>query len=500
MKGCAVIVECLSNGRYYVGDVLDEGLIPLMLFRRTSEDEKGSEYAQLCVEMLSELPSEAEVVYYTEDLDGIVNGLKGRDVRCVVAGSEFGVGLADRIADRLGLPGNPAASIPSRTSKNGMHRALKAAGLRYLRGGIVTSEQDVRDVWAREGLKIAVLKFAVSAASTVVRCESVEEAVLEFSKFRMYENFFRDQQTIILQEYVHGREYIVNTLSSAGKHKLLHVWSNDKVVVGDFGIAQDRAVLTEEFPGRDELVDYTMKVLDATEVKYGMSHVELSIDDDGPVLIEINARIMGGFFPRSVMDDAFGDHMTDLSLQTYLHPERFADRPVDGVRASGTVGVKCISLPYDMIGDQSPFAVLMSKIEGFNGIDPVLNGVRDYQRTINLPTSAFAMSFTMKDHDSMQSLFDTVVECESDFPDLIITPPEYLIGDTSGMNTGKDFNLISSNMITFYDALGSFISKGGSFISGSSCSCVPYGRQGMIMLLRLLGRCPKISGDGLVCR
>ena len=41
---------------------------------------------------------------------------------------------------------------------------------------------------------------------------------------------------ILLQEFAHGTEYIVNTMSREGKHFITDVWHYDKVPIGNKGI------------------------------------------------------------------------------------------------------------------------------------------------------------------------------------------------------------------------------------------------------------------------
>jgi hypothetical protein len=44
------------------------------------------------------------------------------------------------------------------------------------------------------------------------------------------------------------------------------------------------------------LIDYSIEVMKAIDFESGASHIEFMVYKEGPVLIEINNRIMGGIF------------------------------------------------------------------------------------------------------------------------------------------------------------------------------------------------------------
>ena len=129
---------------------------------------------------------------------------------------------------------------------------------------------------------------------------------------------------ILLQEFAHGTEYIVNTMSREGKHFITDVWRYDKVPVGNKGNAYNFAALVRH-PNETEksLLSYTVKVLDALGFRYGPSHTELMLTPKGPRLIETAARPMGGFFPADLMRRIFGYDHASLTLDALLDQKAF---------------------------------------------------------------------------------------------------------------------------------------------------------------------------------
>lgn len=112
--------------------------------------------------------------------------------------------------------------------------------------------------------------------------------------------------TAIVEEFVIGKEISVETISWKGKHHILAY--TDKITSGHphFVELEHHQPSTLVNSDNKDLIDLLVSnALDALEIKYGASHVELIIADSGNVIItEIGAR-MGG--------DFIGSHLVELS-------------------------------------------------------------------------------------------------------------------------------------------------------------------------------------------
>lgn len=72
--------------------------------------------------------------------------------------------------------------------------------------------------------------------------------------------------------------------------------------------------------GSYSLIKYAYSVLDALHFKNGPVHGEFMIDENGPVLIEVNCRTMGAGMPPKFLDEAHGHHETDVVINDMLNP------------------------------------------------------------------------------------------------------------------------------------------------------------------------------------
>ncbi len=241
--------------------------------------------------------------------------------------------LADRLAQALGLPGNPSSSSLLHQNKDQMQEALRKRGLRSIRGKVVHNREEVEDWWRELGAARVVVKPVAGAGSGLHFCNSLEETLAAAeAEFAGVDYFGRREGALIMQERVEGTEYIVNTVSRDGIHRVTDIWVYDKVSRGQSGNVYNYArILRKLEAGHQELVEYAYQVLDALDFRYGPSHGEYMMTEAGPVLIEVGARPMGGHFPKPLL----GHHLTDVSLDAYLDPEAFERAQKRPYRTSG---------------------------------------------------------------------------------------------------------------------------------------------------------------------
>ena len=92
---------------------------------------------------------------------------------------------------------------------------------------------------------------------------------------------------LLIQERINGTEYIVNTVSCNGQHRVTLIWKYKKVKTSEGAMIYDTCETVNELNlGEAEMVEYAYDVADALGIQYGPVHGEYMIDEKGPVLIE----------------------------------------------------------------------------------------------------------------------------------------------------------------------------------------------------------------------
>ncbi|MEU2913549.1 ATP-grasp domain-containing protein [Streptomyces massasporeus] len=245
----------------------------------------------------------------------------------VLPGGEVGVELADALGETLGLRTNGTALSRDRRDKFRMIETVKAAGLRGAEQLVVTDEEQAVEWFDKMGGRIVVKPVRSSGSEGVRFCETAQEVRSAFRGVLGKDNALASRnEEVLLQEYLLGAEYYVNTVSLNGRHHVCDIWQTTHVSAnGVLDLLDSAHLLSRRGRVQDALVAYTFAVLDALGVANGPAHTELKMTPDGPALIETGARLCGGGLPVLVRT-ALGEGQLEWTVDAYLAPDRFLAR------------------------------------------------------------------------------------------------------------------------------------------------------------------------------
>lgn len=322
----AVIVDPLSSGRFLMDELASRGIASIAVL---SAPVPGPFAARFQPEKF------ARVLAFDGDLDALAARLAEFNPLCVIAGLETGLQVADGLAQKLGLPHNDPATCLARHDKYAMHEALRAQGIRSVRQHLARDLQDASR-WLREHATWpVVVKPSNSAGSDNVSvCESLDQALAAVTQVLASRNLFGQRNDCaLLQEYLQGREWVVDTVSCDGKHAVTNVTRYLKIVTDDANVVYRNAEFMAPAPEQHhDLIDYALSVNDALGIRYGACHTEIIMTPQGPTLVEVNARMHGG---NAIQSMGWCREVTqlDLSVDSHIDPRAFARKAADGVRA-----------------------------------------------------------------------------------------------------------------------------------------------------------------------
>lgn len=249
----------------------------------------------------------------------------GHEIEAVIPGMEPGVELADDLSARLQLPtSNGTVLSGARRDKYQMHEVLRRSGLRSIRQHKAAELPPILE-WVRQHHRWPVIVKPLDSAGIdgVTLCRSEREVDAAFRVVKGHVNLMGSlNEEVLVQEFVGGPEYVVNSVSHGGRHEVVEIWRSAKKYIDGVGIVYDREeLLPYRGTPQDELVAYMTGVLDALGIENGPTHAELKYQSE-PVVIEVAARISGLQNPR-VSDVALGLNQVDLTADAYVDPEHF---------------------------------------------------------------------------------------------------------------------------------------------------------------------------------
>jgi phosphoribosylamine-glycine ligase len=159
-----------------------------------------------------------EGVDLDETLAAVKDAAKNfRIVACICGGAE-GSFLTDALSELLGVRTN-GTEIRNRGSKKVQQEIIKEAGLRSIRQVTGQSLSDLNEFMVNEKYPVVVKPSEFVGSEGVKLCYNAEEARNHFNFLSsLFKKSGRDA-FVICQEYLKGKEYIVDHVSRDGVHK-----------------------------------------------------------------------------------------------------------------------------------------------------------------------------------------------------------------------------------------------------------------------------------------
>jgi len=148
---------------------------------------------------------------------------------------------------------------------------------------------------------------------------------------------------ILIQEFLKGKEYVIDSVSRDGVHKTVIVWYEDlRPGNGIFNLYYGFKVMDPKDQKTKAIIDYANKVLDATGVQNGASDMEVIwLEDEGrPCLVDLNARWTALMWNDGLALEkaVVGNDQITATINAYLDGDAFNSMPsVQSVKEHGAV-------------------------------------------------------------------------------------------------------------------------------------------------------------------
>mmetsp|Transcript_16853 Transcript_16853/g.18791 ORF Transcript_16853/g.18791 Transcript_16853/m.18791 type:complete len:1024 (+) Transcript_16853:22-3093(+) len=227
----------------------------------------------------------------------ILNELPYKLLACI-PGCEPAVECAEVMCEALGFKWNGAAMGEVRRNKYLMGEQVRRCGVRAVKQARCTYWRDVEAFlkeFEHDPYPIIVKPIASAGSDGVFKCTTLEELRTRFDEIHGALNMLGEVNSqVVCQEFLEGKEYVVDTVSYKGQHKVAAIWEYDKRMFnGQFNIYFGVRIVDVTEPGIEEMIQYQLTVLDALGFKNGPGHGEVMMTPTGPCLVEVGARCHG---------------------------------------------------------------------------------------------------------------------------------------------------------------------------------------------------------------
>jgi biotin carboxylase len=307
-----------------------------------------------CHELAELWPREAfggsvpiEFRHEAEAADVIVHEHGKAPFDAIVATDDPTADIAARAAERLGLRGNGVGAATTARNKRLMREALTRAGLRQPRVAVF----DENAPPSRVELPVVVKPLLCSASRGVIRADDEASfaaawrrlhALLQTPALRAVED--PDGHRILVESFVAGAEVALEGILRDGLLTPLALFDKPDPLDGPF-FEETIYVTPSRHPAplQRAIERETARACAAIGLRHGPIHAELRLAADGPVVIEVAARSIGGLCARTLRFGLGAASLEELVLANAIGRELGADDL--SLWRAGAAGVMMIPIP-----------------------------------------------------------------------------------------------------------------------------------------------------------
>jgi biotin carboxylase len=283
--------------------------------------------------------------------DSVVRECAGA-LDAVLALDDSGVELAALLAERLGLPGNPAAAVRQLRDKLAFRQLLQRSG--FLCPGFrhLPTGAEARERLEGCGYPVVVKARRLSASRGVIRSDGPDELQHAVARVRAIQaRADRDAASLglIVEDFIPGAEYALEGLLENGALTTLALFDKPDPLDGPF-FEETIYVTPSRLPThlQQRIGQEVARACRVAGLATGPVHAEMRVNERGVWLLEIAPRSIGGLCSR-VLTHCLGMSLEELILRAtlgQLAPESLASlvSPAS-VGAAGAAGVMMIPIP-----------------------------------------------------------------------------------------------------------------------------------------------------------
>jgi len=223
-----------------------------------------------------------------------------------------------RLWSALGLTGPAEQAVLRATHKGEMRAAFARAGVPSPLSRCVQSAAALWVEVKRQGGDLIVKPAQSSGGRGVARLPPGCDADAAAQVYGHASEYTRDRASVLVEQYVEGPEYSIESVIFDGRHQLVAV--TDKLTSGaphcvEIGHHQPASVSDHQ---RDALCDVACPAVTPLGTAYAVCHTEAKLTPHGPVVIECAARAGGGFITSHLVPLSTGIDLMHAAIEIAL--------------------------------------------------------------------------------------------------------------------------------------------------------------------------------------
>jgi biotin carboxylase len=272
---------------------------------------------------------------------------QSRPVRGILSVDDMAAPVAALTSGLLGLPHNPVEAFSATRDKHMMRVLFHRAGVPAPKFVVHNASEDPNEIAARLRYPVVLKPLHLTGGRGVIRADRPEDFIVAFARVAR----LLDQpgtgsgpNRLLVEEYIPGAEFCVDGILTDGRLRVLAIYDKPDPKEGPF--FEETILTTPSRYPRDvqaQLVACAQRATRAIGLSTGPVNVELRVNEQGPWMLELAARAMGGYCSRALPFKA-GRTLEELVLS------QATGLPIDDFDpAPGAHGVMMIPIPGEGI-------------------------------------------------------------------------------------------------------------------------------------------------------
>jgi biotin carboxylase len=353
--------------------------------------------------MLTDVPLEVDLNDEEHVIRKVMDISERIHISAVYANNEYRTVLGARIAEALNLPYSLSAAAAQNCRSKARTRALLLEHqVNPVKYALIQSSSELPQVFKEISFPLIIKPSNDAGSFMVKKCTTETEAYEAFEQIKSRTQNWVGQpleQHILVEEYVEGPEFSVETCTIAGVTRVIAITEKASFSVVEEGHSVPAAITEKQKLMMEELVIQALRVLG---VDYIVAHTEVKLSPRGPVIIEVNAR-MGGDQIHQLVRAVTGYDLRQLALHV-VTGGTWEEAP-RGEPKTSTAQIKFLLADHD--GKLEVRPDLARKVEGIQEVQlSVKNGDYVAQTKSNYDRLGYLIAFDMAHKTANQVMFE----------------------------------------------------------------------------------------------
>ncbi|MCX7123626.1 MAG: ATP-grasp domain-containing protein [Gammaproteobacteria bacterium] len=289
-----------GTGELLINEAHSFGYQPLFLTRNPN---KYSFFKKLNIE---------PITIDTLDRNALLSYLSNTSSICgIYSSSEYFIETAAWLAKQLHLPSTNPETIKLCRDKYALSQKLLDFEVHCPRTTLLDTTTDIASILARHAFPVIIKPNELSGSVGVKFCENKTTSLAHIDLLTQ-----QNIHSILLQEYIEGPEFSVETCTHSNQHQIIGVTQKHLSPL-PYCIETGHNFPAQLSKEEESLIrDKIPKLLTYLGFDFGFAHIELKIKNGQLFIIEVNPRLAGGMIPVLIQEST-GINLLKSLIQLY---------------------------------------------------------------------------------------------------------------------------------------------------------------------------------------